>query len=107
MKAVDFTRLAEAAPGHAGLLVLYGENDPTRDLRAETIVAAIERMSETHPGGVAGMILAVTKFRWRPEGQRRPGWATGGGSVVPPAGAHCRTHARGRTRSRAASLPAP
>jgi len=64
MNAVDFARLAEAMPGHAGLLLLYRENDPTRDLRAEAIVAAIERISETYPGGVDGMILTVNQFRW-------------------------------------------
>ncbi len=64
MNAVDFARLAEATPGHAGLLLLYRENNPTRDLRAEAIVVAIERISETYPGGADGMILALNQFRW-------------------------------------------
>jgi hypothetical protein len=64
INAIDFARLAEATPAHAGLLLLYRENDPTRDLRAEAVAAAIGRIGETYPGGVAGMILVVNQFRW-------------------------------------------
>jgi len=64
MNAVDYARLAEATPGHAGLLLLYRENDPTHDLRAEAIAVAIERIPETYPGGADRMIVAVNQFRW-------------------------------------------
>jgi len=63
MNAVDFIRLAEATPGHSGLLLVYRDNDPTRDLRAETIVAAIGRLARTYPAGVEGMILVINQFR--------------------------------------------
>ncbi len=64
MNAVDFARLAKATPDHAGLLLVYRENDPTHDLRAQAIVAAIERISETYPDGIVGMVLVVNHFRW-------------------------------------------
>lgn len=38
MNVVDFARLAEATQGHAGLLLVYRENDPTRDMKAAAVV---------------------------------------------------------------------
>jgi hypothetical protein len=64
MNAVDYGYLAEATADHAGLLLLYRENDPTLDLRAGAIVAAVDRISQTYPDGADGMILVVNQFRW-------------------------------------------
>jgi len=56
MNAVDFVRLAEATGGHAGLLLVYRENDPTRDMSAASIVAAVARVAESYREGLAGAI---------------------------------------------------
>jgi hypothetical protein len=64
LNAVDFARLAESTPDHHGLLLVYRENDPTQDLRAEAIVRAVARIGEIYPSGIVSTILAVNQFRW-------------------------------------------
>jgi hypothetical protein len=64
MNAVDFARLAEATESHAGLLLVYRENDPTRDMSAASIVAAGDRVAESHREGLAGAIAVLNQFRW-------------------------------------------
>jgi len=64
MNVVDFVRLAEATASHAGLLLVYRENDPTRDLGAASVVAAVERVGETYPAGMEGVIAVLNQFRW-------------------------------------------
>lgn len=64
MNVVDFVRLAEATESQAGLLLVYRENDPTRDLNAASVVAAIARIGETYPDGMEGVIAVLNQFRW-------------------------------------------
>lgn len=64
MNVVDFVRLAEATESHAGLLLVYRENDPTRDLSAASVVAAVARVAETYWDGLEGVIAVLNQFRW-------------------------------------------
>ncbi len=59
---VDFLRLAGETDDHHGLLLVYRLNDPTRDLRAGEIAARVAAIADRHPGGIAGMVLAVNNF---------------------------------------------
>jgi predicted nuclease of predicted toxin-antitoxin system len=61
--ARDFAALA-ATGAHHGLLLVYRENDPTRDMTAKDIVAAVDRVAETYPGGISGQIFTLNGFRW-------------------------------------------
>ena len=64
MNVVDFVGLAEARGGHAGLLLVYRENDPTHDISAASIVTAVARVAETNSAGVRGAIVVLNRFRW-------------------------------------------
>jgi hypothetical protein len=63
MNAVDFVRLAEATDGHAGLLLVCRENDPTRGLSAASIVAAVAREVESYREGLDGAIAVLNQSR--------------------------------------------
>jgi Domain of unknown function (DUF5615) len=62
--AVDFERLAQTSEHHAGLVLVYRDNDPRRDMTAGDIVRAISRIEGANPGGIEGQILAANQFRW-------------------------------------------
>ncbi len=64
MNAVDFVRLAEDTEGHSGLLLVYRENDPTRDMSAAAIVAAVARVAETYREKLEGVVAVLNQFRW-------------------------------------------
>jgi predicted nuclease of predicted toxin-antitoxin system len=61
--ARDFAALA-ATGAHHGLLLVYRENDPTRDMTAKDIAAAVDRVAETYPEGISGQVLTLNGFRW-------------------------------------------
>jgi predicted nuclease of predicted toxin-antitoxin system len=61
--AVDFARLAEGTPEHHGLLLVYAENDRTRDMRIADIADAIGKVETTYPSGIAGQVFALNPFR--------------------------------------------
>ena len=63
MNAVDFVRLAEATEGHHGLLLVYRENDPTRDMSAASIAAAVARVAEASRDGLGDAIVGLNQFR--------------------------------------------
>jgi predicted nuclease of predicted toxin-antitoxin system len=63
MNVVDFVRLAEAAEDHAGLLLVYRENDPTRDMNAALVVAAVARIAAMYRDGLHGAIAVLNQFR--------------------------------------------
>ena len=63
MHARDFVALAATGPHH-GLLLVYRENDPTREMTAKDAAAAVDRVAETYPDGIADQILALRGFRW-------------------------------------------
>jgi hypothetical protein len=64
MNVVDFVRLAEATEGHAGLLLVYRENDPSRDMSVAAVVAAVARVAETYRDGLEGVIAVLNQYRW-------------------------------------------
>lgn len=64
MNVVDFARLAEATEGHAGLLLVYRENDPTRDMRAVAVVDAVGRVADMYRDGLKDVIAVLNQFRW-------------------------------------------
>lgn len=61
--ARDFVALAGTG-AHHGLLLVYRENDPTRDMTAKAIAAAVDRVAGTYPGGLSDQILTLNGFRW-------------------------------------------
>ena len=61
--ARDFAALAGTGV-HNGLLLVYRENDPTRDMTARDIASAIDRVAETYPDGISDQILTLNGFRW-------------------------------------------
>jgi predicted nuclease of predicted toxin-antitoxin system len=61
--ARDFVALA-GSEAHHGLLLVYRENDPTRDMAAKEIAAAVDRVAETYPDGISSQILTLNGFRW-------------------------------------------
>ena len=63
MNVVDFVRLAEATEGHHGLLLVYRENDPTRDMSAASIVAAVARVADTFRDRLRGAIVGLNQLR--------------------------------------------
>lgn len=63
MNARDFAALA-ATGTHHGLLLVYRENDPTRDMTAKDIAAAVDRVAEIYPEGIADQIITLNGFRW-------------------------------------------
>ena len=61
--ARDFVALAGKG-AHHGLLLVYRENNPTRDMTAKDIASAIDRVAETYPDGIAAQVLSLNGFRW-------------------------------------------
>ena len=64
MNVVYFVGLAEGTEGHSGLLLVYRENNPTSDMSAALIVAAVARVAETYRDGLEGVIAVLNQFRW-------------------------------------------
>lgn len=64
MNVVDFVGLAEDTAGHSGLLLVYRENDSTRDMSTATIVSAVARVAETYHENQEGVIAALNQYRW-------------------------------------------
>lgn len=63
INAVDFRSLSTATEGHAGLMIVYREGDPRRDMTAAAVADAIGVVAETYPGGPGGMVLGLNSFR--------------------------------------------
>jgi hypothetical protein len=60
--ARDFISLAAIGP-HAGLLLVYRENDPTRDMTAKSIATAVDLVVEAYADGIADRIIVLNAFR--------------------------------------------
>ncbi len=58
----DFSMLHEAAPDHQGMLVAYQDGD-SRDMSYAEITSTIDRITTTHPGGVAGQFIVLDHHR--------------------------------------------
>jgi predicted nuclease of predicted toxin-antitoxin system len=61
--AADFVPLARAIGIHAGLLLVYRDNDPRRDMSAEDIAAAIGSVVRACGDAVPGLVLVLNQFR--------------------------------------------
>jgi hypothetical protein len=61
--ARDFVALA-ATGAHDGLLLVYRDNDRTRDMTAKDIAAAVDRVAETYPERISEQVLTLNGFRW-------------------------------------------
>jgi hypothetical protein len=63
MDVVDFAALAENETRHHGLLLVYRENDATRDMTTAAVAEAVGRVAAMFPDGIAGHILTLNQFR--------------------------------------------
>lgn len=59
----DFISQAGATPGHHGLLVVYGERDPIKQMRAADIAAAIEHLRDVHGETLRDARLVLNEWR--------------------------------------------
>lgn len=59
----DFKALHDADPNHAGILAIYQDNDPTRDMTYRQIVQAIGNL-ESMGGPIAGEFWSINAYRW-------------------------------------------
>lgn len=59
----DFVALHGANPNHAGVFVVYQQNDVTKDMSPPDIVAAIANV-ETVYDSVAGQLVVLNYFQW-------------------------------------------
>jgi hypothetical protein len=61
--AVDFEPLARAAEHHAGLLLVYRDNDPRRDMTSADVATAVGYAEAANDGVLTGRILVLNQFR--------------------------------------------
>jgi hypothetical protein len=61
--AVDFEPLARAAEHHPGLLLVYRDNDPRRDMTSADIATAVGNAEAANGGVLNGRILVLNQFR--------------------------------------------
>lgn len=61
-----FIALAERTPDHHGLLVVYGEREPIKQMRAADIAAAIQHVRETYGDTLRGVRLTLNEWRRSP-----------------------------------------
>jgi predicted nuclease of predicted toxin-antitoxin system len=61
--AVDFVPLAKASGHHAGLLLVYRDNDPRRDMATADIATAINNVDAGYGGVIVELILVLNQFR--------------------------------------------
>ena len=59
----DFIALAERQPGHHGLLVVYGERDPIKQMRAADIAEGIEYVRQVRGETLHGARLVLNEWR--------------------------------------------
>ena len=63
LNARDFKALHDRDADHAGILAVYQDNDPTRDMRYVDIVQAIGNLENTVPQ-IAGGFWILNAYRW-------------------------------------------
>jgi hypothetical protein len=57
--------LLAAGGGHAGILLVYQDNDTTRDMSDADIVGAVAHVEEIHgTTGLANQLFILNQFRW-------------------------------------------
>ncbi|MDQ3688428.1 MAG: DUF5615 family PIN-like protein [Chloroflexota bacterium] len=59
----DFIGLAHSGVEHAGLLALFAEGNPTRDMKPGAIARAIDRIDTRYPAGLRDLIVVVNQHR--------------------------------------------
>jgi predicted nuclease of predicted toxin-antitoxin system len=59
----DFEEIAEDRPGHAGLILIYQDNDG-RDMSDDDIVNAVVNVEKTFADGTVGQIIVLNGYRW-------------------------------------------
>ena len=60
---MDFVPLAKASGHHAGLLLVYRDNDPGRDMATADIATAINNVDAGYGGVIVDLILVLDQFR--------------------------------------------
>jgi hypothetical protein len=65
----DFVALASATPRHHGLLLVYGERDPLKQMRAADIASAIGHVQDQEGDHLSGRSVVLNEWR-RPPRQR-------------------------------------
>lgn len=60
---VDFSLLQRQFPDHAGILAVYQDNDPTRDMSYTDIVRAIANLEQTGVT-IAGGFWSLNAYQW-------------------------------------------
>lgn len=63
MNAKDFFALHQEFPDHPGILAVYQDNDPTKDMRYRDIVRAITNLENTRVA-VAQGFWSLNAYRW-------------------------------------------
>jgi hypothetical protein len=61
--AVDFEPLARASERHAGLLLVYRENDRRRDMTSADIATAVGNVDAANDRGIDGQVVVLNQFR--------------------------------------------
>ncbi|MEZ4867840.1 MAG: DUF5615 family PIN-like protein [Caldilineaceae bacterium] len=61
--AADFLRLHKQQPDHYGILTVYQDNDPTKDMTYADIVRAIANLEQTGVD-IAGGFWSLNAYRW-------------------------------------------
>lgn len=59
----DFNALNQKFPNHAGILAVYQDNDPTKDMSYADIVRAISNLEQTGVT-IAGGFWSLNAYRW-------------------------------------------
>ncbi len=63
----DFYKLHESNPSHAGILAIYLDNDPSRDMSDTEIVKAIQNLEDAEQKGgepIAGRFHSLNDWRY-------------------------------------------
>lgn len=63
MNPRDFKELHDQLPGHPGILAIYQDNDPTKDMSYRDIVKAISNLENTGVT-IVGEFWALNAYRW-------------------------------------------
>jgi uncharacterized protein DUF5615 len=63
MNAADYRGLTEGAGDHHGLILVYRDNDPTKDMTFADIAAVISKIDARFAGRLRGRIIIANEFR--------------------------------------------
>ncbi len=63
LNARDFKEMHDHAPDHSGILIVYQDNDPTKDMSYSEIVQAIANLENTDVS-ITGGFWSLNAYRW-------------------------------------------